>query len=64
MLFRAKFIQALRRAEDAAEFLQRVARIDALRCQHRAMGRWRTLATLQSANAAKAQGQALCTGPP
>ena len=50
--------------EDAAEFLQRVARIDALRCPHCALGKWRTLATLQPAYAAKAQGQAPCTGPP
>ena len=50
--------------EAAAEFLERVARIDALRCRHCALGKRRTLATLQPAYAAKAQGQAPCTGPP
>ena len=54
--------------EDAAEFLQRVAQIDAARCPHCAMGRWRTLETLQPAKASNtasnAPGQAPCRGPP
>ena len=62
--------------QDAAEFLKRVAHIDATRCPHCAVGRWRTLETIspakasQGANntasntASKAQGQAPCRGPP
>ena len=56
--------------EDAAEFLKRVAQIDIARCAHCALGRWRTLETLQASNAHKvqAQGQAQphvpCRGPP
>ncbi len=37
--------------EGAAEFLKRVAQIDATRCPHCALGRWRTLATGRPANA-------------
>ena len=50
--------------EDAAEFLKRVAQIDAARCPHCALGKWRTLETIQAAQARKAQGQAPCRGPP
>ena len=56
--------------EDAAEFLKRVAQIDATRCPHCALGRWRTLETLRPTNAgkagkaAKAQAQVPCRGPP
>ena len=59
--------------EDAAEFLKRVAQIDATRCPHCALGRWRTLETLRPADvgaagsagkAGKAQAQVPCRGPP
>ena len=59
--------------EDAAEFLKRVAQIDATRCPHCALSRWRTLATGRPANAinaanalnaANAKAQVPCRGPP
>ena len=56
--------------EDAAEFLKRAAQIDATRSPHCALGRWRTLETLRSADvggagsAGKAQAQVPCRGPP
>ena len=56
--------------EDAAEFLKREAQIDATRCPHCALGRWRTLEKLRpakagnAANAGKAQAQVPCLGPP
>ena len=56
--------------EDAAEFLKRAAQIDATRCPHCALGRWRTLETLRPADvgsagkAGKAQAQVPCRGPP
>ena len=62
--------------QDAAEFLKRVAQIDATRCPHCALGRWRTLATLRpayvtnatnAANAeivANAKAQVPCRWPP
>ena len=56
--------------EDAAEFLKRVAQIDAARCPHCALGRWRTLETLPPAKAkadtvqVQVQVQVPCRGPP
>ncbi len=53
-----------RAAEDAAEFMQRVARIDIERCPHCTTGRWRCVQTLPADRAALAAIAAACRGPP
>ena len=50
--------------EDAAEFLKRVAQIDATRCKHCALGKWRTVQTVPRVNSTQPPGQASCRGPP
>ena len=69
----ASFFAVVRRR---SAFLKRVAQIDATRCPHCALGRWRTLETLRPADvggdgsagsagkAGKAQAQVPCRGPP
>lgn len=53
-----------RATEDAAAFMQRVARIDIERCPHCTTGRWRCVQTLPADRAALAAIVAACRGPP
>ena len=50
--------------EDAAEFLKRVAKIDATHSKHCALGKWRTVQTVPRANSTQPPGQWPCRGPP